>query len=522
MSKTTQTTKQAAQSAKKIRKAVTHNLVELDEKGVERTNPNELNQKINQIDTDLDTLRSELSSTNKGLKTSLSDLSDKDTDLTTRVSEAYQKLGALDASYQSLTEKSANISKEIKTISKTINEVSQKSDEDIGNLSDGYEQLIARTEELAHKSKLTTQNLNKSIKANAKAIKEIEQNLLAEIDGVDKNSQARDETLNETTKGLEDNLTKAEEEIRTSQAKLLKMQAVDQALEKRSEALEATAAELTKKSRELSRSTTTLNQRTGQLAEAIDALQVMSEEHKGLIIDLQDRAERTASALVALIMQEKRHFRLLGGGLALFLLAFIGYMFYQSANWNSESVNNASLQAGLSNLSNDLAVTDNDVARVDNQVAEVQGQMVQADNKLQAEISDINQKIATIGDHVDSLDGRMNNIRPHKSFGNGNVIHGPEWLAAQAAGQFVIHLATVSEKQALYKLAERYSHYLKDDLAYLPIDVNGSQRFALVYGQFENEAKATSAMSGMPRYIERQRPSVHQMGTVQRYLADGS
>ncbi|MCU7830288.1 MAG: hypothetical protein KZQ85_14585 [Candidatus Thiodiazotropha sp. (ex Myrtea sp. 'scaly one' KF741663)] len=522
MSTTTQATKKATQRAKKIRKAVAENLIELDEKGSERTNPNELNQKINQIDTDLDTLRSELRSTNKGLKSSLSSLSDKDTDLTTRVSEAYQQLGDLDASYQSLTDKSANISGEIKTISKTINEISTKTDSDIDTLSDGYQQLIVRTEELAHKSKLTTQNLNKSIKANAKALKEIEQSLLAEIDGVDKSSQARDESLNETTKVLEDNLNKAEDEIRTSQAKLLKMQAVDQALEKRSQALETTAAELTKKSRELSRSTTALNQKTSQLAEAIELLQVTTEEHKGLIVNLQDRAERTANALYALIMQEKRHFRLLGGALALFLLAFIGFMFYQNANWESEIANNASLQAGLNSVSDDLAVTDNDVARVDNRVAEMHDQMVAADTTMQTEISDINNKLATIGDQVESLDGRMNNIRPHKSFGNGNVIHGSEWLAAQAAGQYVVHLATVSEKQELYKLAERYSHYLKDDLAYLPVSINDSQRFALFYGQFNTEAEATSAMSRMPRYIERQRPSVHQMGTVQQYLVDGS
>jgi hypothetical protein len=86
----------------------------------------------------------------------------------------------------------------------------------------------------------------------------------------------------------------------------------------------------------------------------------------------------------------------------------------------------------------------------------------------------------------------------------------------------VIHVATLCDKQELYQLAERYSHYFKDDLSYVPVDVNVSQRFALVYGQFESEAKASAALSRMPRYIERQRPSVHQMGAVQQYLADGS
>jgi myosin heavy subunit len=513
MSKSTQATKQATQSAKKIRKAVTDNLVDLDEKAPERANPKELNNKINQIDTDLDSLRSELTTTNKGLKTSLSSLENKDTDLTTRVSAAYQKLGELDASYNSLTDKSANISREIKTITKTINEISQKTGEEIGTLSEGYQELIARTEELAHKSKLTTQNLNKSIKANAEAMKEMEEKLLSEIDGVDKSSLQRDESLNETAKNLENNLNKAEEDIRSSQAKMLKMQAVDQALEKRSEALEATTDELTKKSRELSRSTTLLNKRTGELGEAIAALQVTTEEHEEMIVDLQDRSEKTSHALVAAIMQEKRHFITLGSALGIFLLAFIGYMLYQSSNWNSEAENNAALASGVNSVNTDLG-------QLDNRVSGVQDQMILGDARLHREIEDINDKLTSMGDQVDSLDGRMNNIRPHRSFGNGNVINGPEWLATQSSKPYVIHLATVSEKKDLYKLAERYSHYLKDDLAYMPVDANGKQAYALLFGQFESETKASAKLSRMPRYIERQSPSVHQMGTIQQYISN--
>lgn len=77
--------------------------------------------------------------------------------------------------------------------------------------------------------------------------------------------------------------------------------------------------------------------------------------------------------------------------------------------------------------------------------------------------------LATIGDQVDSLDDRLTNLHPSRTFGNGNVIHDPTWLAQQAAGQYVIDLATLSDKQA-----EHYSHYLQDDLAYLPVNDNGT------------------------------------------------
>ena len=507
---TSKAERKSTPQAQKSRKKAADNLIHLDENSPERNRPNELNQKINKIDTDLDSLRSELSSTNKSLKTSLSHLADKDTDLTSRVSEAYQQLGDLDNAYKSLTDKSSRISKEIKEISKSINDINQKTDADIGTLSDGYQLLAERTEVLAQKSKLTTQNLNKSIRENAKAVEALEKNLVAEIDDLAQTSKARDESLGEETKALSENLNKAEEEIRNSQARMIKLQAVDQALEKRADALQATTEELTRKSRELSRSTTTLNQRTAQLTEAIEALQVTTEEHSGLIAGLQTRAEKTANALYALIMQEKRHFRLLSGALVLLLLAIAGFLFYNNANWDDEAQANASLQAGLNSVSEDLAVTDNELAGVDNRVSQV-------DDTIHQEISTINHKLTTMGDQVESLDGRVTNMRPYKTFGNGNVIHGPEWVAAQPGATYVIHLATVNDKQALYDLAERYSHYLKDDLAYLPVTFKGAPQFALLYGEFPSEADAASVLSRMPRYIERQRPAVYSMEKIQRY-----
>ncbi|PVV26618.1 MAG: hypothetical protein B6D79_05670, partial [gamma proteobacterium symbiont of Ctena orbiculata] len=114
------------------------NLIELEGTASSPSLPNELNNKIGKIDTDLDDLRSELSKTNRSVKSSLSHLSDKGSDLTSKVSETYQQLGALDDAYKSLSDKSANISKNIKAISKQINQVSDKSDSDIGLLSDGY------------------------------------------------------------------------------------------------------------------------------------------------------------------------------------------------------------------------------------------------------------------------------------------------------------------------------------------------------------------------------------------------
>jgi chromosome segregation ATPase len=243
--------KQATEPSKKEDDSTVRNtgkkLLQLESSSSSTSLPNELNRRIGMIDADLDDLRSELSSTNKGVKTKLLDLSEKGSDLTSKVSEAYQQLGDLDNAYKSLSGKSTQISKEIKSLTKQLAQVSEKSESEIGTLNDGIQTLIERTDELSKKSKLTTKALNKSIKDNAKMLHELEGELLNEINTLATDTQQRDDALDNKTDEISQELVKAEEEIKASQARLLKMQAVDQALEKRIGLLDTTAEDLTKK-----------------------------------------------------------------------------------------------------------------------------------------------------------------------------------------------------------------------------------------------------------------------------------
>ncbi|MEW8033965.1 MAG: SPOR domain-containing protein [Candidatus Thiodiazotropha endolucinida] len=512
MAKRSQATKQSVtiDTAKDTEQK--ENLIDLEDRTPSAALPNELNNKIGKIDSDLDELRSQLSKTNRSVKTSLSHLSDKGSDLTTKVSETYQQLGSLDDAYKSLSEKSATISKDIKTVSKQINQVSEKSDSDIGLLSDGYQSLLARTEELTKKSKQTTQTLNRSIKDNAKMLQELESALVAEIDSLAKHSKERDQDLADKSDEISNDLTKAQDEIKSNQARLLKLQAVDQALEKRVTEVEGTAGDLTKKSRELSRSTTILNKRSSELSDAIDDLRTRTEEHSEQITDLQERVEKGARALVSLIMLEKRHFRILGGMIALLVLGLLVFMGTEYANWRSEAQTNTALQSDIVTTNTHLAVTDSQLSQLSNQTAE-------ADSVIQSDISDINDRLITIGDQVDTLDGRVTNMRPHQTFGSDNTIHGSAWITKQSATNHTIHIATLSDKQEIYKLAERYHSHLKKDLAYLPVKSKNRQQYAMIYGNFSTAADAKSALNRLPRMIQRHRPSVHSMGQVQSFIA---
>ncbi|MET0066177.1 MAG: SPOR domain-containing protein [Candidatus Thiodiazotropha sp.] len=517
MSNKTEATKRATQQSKKIRKAVSDNLVELNERADSRTNPGELNRKIGQIDADLDQLRDTLTSTNQGLLEKLSQLNDKDTDLRSKVTEAYQQLGQLDSDYRSLTSQSSGISREIKAVAKQIKEVGEKSDGQFDSLSEEYQALVNRIEDLFSKSKQTTRDLNKSIKANTKAMQELEQKLLSEIDELANLSRERDETLNQKTLALAVSLDKADHEIRTSQARILKMQAIDQALENRTAALEASAEELTKRSRELSRSTTTLHKQTQALSEALAELQATSEIHTAQIADLRDAGEKTASALLTLVLREKNHFRLLGLSLLILLALFSAYLLYNQLNWRNEGATNNQLQTGIGQMNQHLSATGQQVDGLASDLAALRQSNQGTDTEQSQAITAINQKLSAIGDQVDSLDGRVTNLRPNRGFGSDNTIHGPEWVMGLSQDGYLVHLSTLQNKQESYKLAERYNHYFKKDLAYLPVQVRDTQRYALLYGPFASESEANSALASMPRAINGQTPTLYPTRQIQEY-----
>jgi septal ring-binding cell division protein DamX len=112
----------------------------------------------------------------------------------------------------------------------------------------------------------------------------------------------------------------------------------------------------------------------------------------------------------------------------------------------------------------------------------------------------------------------LTQIRPHRQFGEDNQIRGPQWLAEQAELGYVIHLATASDRQGLFAIADRYAHQLPGRLSYLPLKGQSSQGFALLYGPFASQAEAAMALSSLPRFIQQQSPQLRTMGEVKGHL----
>jgi hypothetical protein len=144
----------------------------------------------------------------------------------------------------------------------------------------------------------------------------------------------------------------------------------------------------------------------------------------------------------------------------------------------------------------------------------VNGELAAINNRLTKEVTTLHGQLQDVEDQTQSLNGRLDYVSPLSSFGKHSIIHGPQWLAAQPAESFVIRVASVSDRKALYDIAQRYSHYFSDEMAYYPVSSERGERYVLVSGSYASNAQATSALRHMPRYIEFQRPVIARLGDL--------
>jgi len=217
----------------------------------------------------------------------------------------------------------------------------------------------------------------------------------------------------------------------------------------------------------------------------------------------------------ALAGTESKHFKIFSGFLLVAILAIAGLYFNHQSEMSHDAILTAertqvvdqhisSLQQG--NMKS--AVT----------IAEVQDNLVALNDKFEEEVKTLNGKLQNINEQAQSLDGRISNISPFSQIGSNNIIHGPQWLTQQPAEHFAVQVASVTDKNDLYDIAERYNHYLKDELSYFTIKSGQSEKYVLVSGGYNSEAEAASVIRRLPRYVNFQRPAMIRMGDIQKQL----
>jgi len=477
-------------SAKKTENNVLTELRQQVQVNEESSQPLELNNKIGQIDSRLDRLTGQLTSMNAEVHKRLEALQESDDDISGKVSETFKYLGDLDNQYKALGEQSSSIKQEIKALALDLKTVTQEASEGIASLKGGHAELMERVNELSKKSKATATKLEKSIRENAEAMKALEDQLMGEINALAEVNEQRNNAMIQRADKLDKRVGKAERDLESHNARMLKMAAVDEALAKRASSLESTTEDLTQASKELKNAARSLDYRTKKLAGEVAQLQQHSILHFGLITDLQTRATGLSQNLASLAKLEKTHF--LGTlGLFVIVLGIIGGVIVsQASNWKNEALANAGIQSGVSNVDSKVRV-------------------------IQAKVSELQKKFANIKDETSSLSGRLSAVSPFSSFGETSTVHGPHWVAQQAPNTFVIHLATEDSKEALYKLVDRYSHYLKNEVAFVPVTVDGATRYALISTGYASGDDALAALDNMPHSINWQTPRVFPMSEIQ-------
>jgi len=473
----------AGKKAATSKSTSTDNLISLGDKSRAVKQAGDINSKINLLEDSLGNLQSELNEINSSVVEGLDRLSDSDLDLTSKVAETYKHLGEIDKTYKSLAKISDDIDSEVKKLSSEIADVAEQSAAELENLentsslqysqlSEAHELLSQRVGQLVVNARDTHAQLTSSIKHNTDSLLKLEKQLIAEINDLSNTTQERDDKL-------EAKLGQAEKSISSNKATIIKMQGVDDALDKRATELEMTSVALLEKSLEHQTALQQLDTRSNELAWSVEQLQAQAARQADQIIEIQTNASLLSRSLAALTNLEKTHFRIMAGALLIIALVMASFAYYQHA------VN------GL------------DTHRIAG---------------VQSDLASINNKLQHVDDKFQSLDGRMNYMSPFSQFGKDNVIHGPQWLASQPADHFAIQLASASSKNELYTIAQRYSHYFTEAMSYYTINTPQGQRHVLVYGSFADSRQASASLWRMPHYINQQRPVVARMGDIQKLI----
>ena len=79
-------------------------------------------------------------------------------------------------------------------------------------------------------------------------------------------------------------------------------------------------------------------------------------------------------------------------------------------------------------------------------------------------------------------------------------------------------VASTASKKELYDIAQRYSHYFKENLSYYTVNTAKGEYYVLVYGSFSNNEEAAAVMRDMPYQTNFQNPVISRVADIQKLL----
>ncbi|MBE9568770.1 MAG: hypothetical protein IMF14_08740, partial [Proteobacteria bacterium] len=465
---------------------------------------------------------------------------DTDTNLTAKVSETYKRLGEIDNAYKSLLDISTRIDSDIKKLNGDIGTVAEQSSSGIKNLekatieqsisqsnefSQKNKHVVSRVNQLVETSKMTSEMLDQKIQHTTDSILLIEKNLISEID--------------ELSSSTDDKTRNIIDDAEQTKAKVLKLQAVDEAIIKRATMLEITSAELGVQSQMLQSSTDMLQASTESLSEGLfdlaertRELEQLSKEQAESIDGLLKESAELAGKVVDLSHRESSHFNMASAGFLLLLIMAVIIYFVQQGqfdsialklNGQSEVIDTrlVDIKQAQSDASDGLSQSVVDLKQELEKKVEMMNAAMQDDlrREIAAGVELVSHEVQGLQDHVDSVEGRLNLESINGRLGDDNIIHGEQWLRALPAENFVIQMAYVDSSDQLYELAQYYNYYLKDTLSYFDVTRDGVTAYVLLSGNYPSHQEAEAALQAMPRYIDMQRPLVRDVASVQQFIS---
>ncbi len=490
--------------------------------------PRDINHKISGLENDLAQLKQQLGSINASVEEGLDRLGDNDTDLSAKVSETYKRLGEIDNAYRRLMTISEKLDADILNVNHHVSEVAEKSATGLksleqvsvkqaGELGRQHRELASRVDALVEDARITSALLHESIQSNGERLQEAETALLEKIDAL----------AEKTGHQIED----VEQILESSQARMLKMQKVDEAIIRRATTLELTTGELDQKARQMESAIGQLEdgarELTGQVMELmvhVQRLQDESDRHGSLLDEVQSGIATTVQTLTDLGRREMRHFRGLVALLVLIVATMVYFAFDQQAAVRQvvDSQQQAAtarqqlatgLQAGRQQLDSELARTRREQQVDADRLTAALAALRQRVEESEAQMS---QRLADVGDRLETLDGRVSSSVLVEAIADDNVIHGWQWIGRQPPGNLAIALTVVDSKPALYEIAQRYNGYLQDKLAYLSQQRRGQRVYILFQGSYPTQAQAEAALRRLPERINRHRPRIVRYGALQQ------
>jgi len=580
------------------------NLVQLSPESKPTNSANDLNKRINSLETTLSDLKKQLKASQNSVKQALT-AGDASQEVKNQITDTLKQLAILENNYQALVKNTTDLSseskklatrlttnsgKQTKAISSIENKLLSELDTRLNNTTDDLNNRLQDTRQSLQAIKeridqdiqhainasesrdqeltLRADNVSEATIKLANTLDTMSQELTANIDELGTISEQRDDSLNEKIDGLTTHMTEGHEQLKSRiNASNKSIEAVDQSAKNRDqaisndlnsitqsveqqsgqikqldqhnkstekkvetahlsivgqssriEALNLVDKKMSLRAQQLEVSTDKLSQQTISLENTADNLGTQTESLLSSVSKLSQQtdtlgetAQQHQLALSTLSFKENHHYNVMKGSLVLLALLAAGGFLYERGLWQSNELETQTLQH---NMDSQKMALENAHLKLSSVQQNLTTQSAKTDS-LQKQIDALKSKVTGVNDGVESLDGRLIAMMPNRTFGGDNTVHGAAWIQQQDPRKFTILLTSVTTKQEMYDIANRYGYRLKQKIAYYTVEQQGITHYVIVYGNFETQQQALNTVRRLPVPNFQRRPYVLQMQQVQ-------